>query len=360
MLALALGFASCDRTPKGSASLKDVDLVVYDQGHLKLYQSTTNTLTDFKAETDSVINAVFGPDNKLYYTVAKSNNLTLKCIDLNEEKPEPKICAGWNLKLGHCQEYYSGDVSELFLIDQGRKVAILCGEDEEENYGFLHAATYDIASGKLGMLSDDEFFDTEFYVNKIDDKGPYEMLMVYYNFVWDYFGFKDAKLYHIYSHQVTDYHWVEDNDIWEDKMYYDDYSPYAFSSESEQFYYDNFGEHVCLSDQLDPKALVSDPDYAIGLEYYEGSVSPKGDMVLFMAPIEAGDFEHGPYCVASLDGKFQTMFPETDFCQNEAVWLSDGSLVFQSADENTGCIKILYPDHKTDILSYATMFVKRE
>ena len=182
------------------------------------------------------------------------------------------------------------------------------------------------------------------------------MLMVYYNFNWDYFGFEDSKLYHIYTHKIKDYDWDEDNEIWNDMMYYDDYSPYEFKSELEQFYYDNDGEYVCLSDQLDPKALVSDPDYAIGLEYYEGSVSPTGDMVLFMAPIEAGDFEHGPYCVASLDGKFQTMFPETDFCQNEADWLSDGSLVIQFPD----CIKILYPNHETSILSYATMFVKKK
>ena len=611
---LVLGMASCDRTPKGTANLKDTDLVVFDHGQMKLYQSSTNTLTDFKAETDSVINAVFGLDNKLYYTVAKSNNLTLKCLDLNAENPEPRICAGWNLKLKQIQDYFTGAVSELFLIHEGKQVAILCGLDDEENYGFVNASVYDIATGKVKLMGEEDFFSTEFYVNKIDngsfdmddgqfyfytypgehcltDKldfteyfgeeewerdeleceplsmspmgnwllfnavmpwgdyglGPYcvatldgskqqilkgtyitdtepgwlkngslvyletvgeeydpsqvkimdnngnittlckgtdiavrllnldelieqeakkaqgptgaanselaffdkgklsfyssidkvfysvdketdsvvtgtfsndgkfyycvdkggnvflkyvdlnnqnlepvmlfdwgletqrcvtetygdfsplycfnskKLLMLYYDFSWDYFDFENARLYNLRTGKVKEYDWEEDNEIWDELFYEElDDSFYGFKSEDGEFYYDNNGEYICLSDQLDPEALVSDPDFGIELVYYESGVSPKSEMVLFCAPIEAGDFEHGPYCVASLDGKFQMMFPETDFCQNEAVWLSDGSLVIQSSEENTGCIKILHPDRTIDILSYATKFVKRE
>ena len=60
-------------------------------------------------------------------------------------------------------------------------------------------------------------------------------------------------------------------------------------------------------------------------------VSPKGDRVVFGAVTGWGDFPHGPYCIASLDGKYQMILEGTDISYEEGpsmAWLDDGTFLY--------------------------------
>ena len=315
VLVLALGFASCKNAPKQTATTdqeKTVDasnceMALFNYGKLSFYDAGNQSFVLVEKETDSVVNGVFANDGKFYYCVTKDNDVYLKCLDLNDNKLEPKMLADWSLEADDCIT---------------------------ETYG--------------------EFAELQYFPNK-------NMLALEHNFSWDGYGFIERKLYNIVTGEMRDWDWEVDEDLFE--WYWDEEEPseddIEFFTEDEQYYVEQGSDIICLTDQMDVKQYASDPDYAIEIYYYPMGINPKGDMVLFAAPIEAGDFEHGPYCVASLDGKFQTVLDETDFCQNHATWLSDGSLVYQGADENAACIKIMYPNQEFDILSYAYDFVTK-
>lgn len=605
LLVLAVVFTNCDRklTESPKINVKDADVVVLDHGKIKFYQSSTQTVTEFPAETDSVVNAVFSNNNILFYTVFKGYNLSLKRIELNEENPQPKFCAGWNLTLEQCIDGYLGEISDLFMVEGEDKVAIEFGDNEDGVNTFDYAATYDIATGKVSVLAGDayysvnyrrkndisdlfetrgdrlyyrngkeshclndniEFFDDEwerkcigfhpisfspdckwvlfsaffpggdvavgpyclasldgkeqellegvelpdrspewlsdgslvyivfgetcfirrvgvdddlvakcdgnfftvrpfegkdpvveampqedpslgsldvdlalfnsgelsfynakdrrfipveketdsvvngvlvkdkFYYSVAKDKDVFlkcvdlnadldpvmvadwglkvdscitetygdfaglvyypkrDLLATHHGFSWDDFSFRETRVYSLRDGKMWDWDWEKDGNIYssedeEEEEEEVEEDQYDFFREEEQYYYQDGSNAICLSDRMNVKQYVSDPDYATDVAYYCCGVSPIGTRVLFAAAIEAGDFDHGPLCVASLDGTFQLVLEGTDMAQTCAEWLNDGSLVYQG----NGAIMILYPDKRMDVLSSANSFVVR-
>ena len=327
MLVLALGFASCNqsKSPEQSANTQkpittDCELAVFDDGQLSFYDVKNHEFITLEQETDSVVNGVFANDGKFYYSVLKGDKVLLKYIDLNEGGANPVVMGDWGVDPSHCIT---------------------------ETYG--------------------EFASLEYYPWK-------NCLGLGHEFSWEGYGFYETRLFDLKTGEARDLNWDVES-LWDgdDDGDGDDIYEGDFETKDDQVYYFNDGGWVCLSDQMNVKQYASDPDYTIDLYYNCFEMNQNGDMVRFAAPIEAGDFEHGPWCVASLDGKFQMVLEGTDFCTDAARWLSDGSLVFNSteprpesdpdynADWNytKPCIKVMNPNHEITVLSHAGMFIAK-
>ena len=233
MLALALGFASCDNSPKQPTNntQKKIpstsELVVFENGQLSFYDSNCHEFITFEQETDSVVNGVFTKDNKFYYSVLKGDKLLLKYIDLNEGT-KPVSVGDWGVDPSHCVT---------------------------ETYG--------------------EFASLEYYPWK-------NCLGLGHEFSWEGYGFYETRLFDLKTGEARDLNWEVEN-LWDgdddgdgDDMYEGD-----FDTKDDQVYYFNDGDWVCLSDKMNVKQYASDPDYVIDLYYNCFEKNPKGDMVLY-------------------------------------------------------------------------------
>ena len=321
LLAMAFGYASCDHSPKQPSntqkpSVANSELAVLDKGQLSFYDLNSQEFVAFDQETDSAVNGVFANDGKFYYSVVVNDQILLKYVDLNQNELKPVTLGDWGVDPSHC-------VSELY----------------------------------------DEFAGLEYYPKK-------GLLGLEHEFSWDGYGFYEKRIYNLATGEVKDYNWETDESLWDDDDSGDDEHEGEFETIDEQAVYHDGDKTVCLSDQMNVKQYASDPDYTIDLNFDYFEKNPQGDMVRFAAPIDAGDFEHGPWCVASLDGKFQKVLKGTDFCTGNAQWLSNGALVFHGAEprphndpdydpewNNTRpCIMIMKPNHEITVLSHANDF----
>ena len=326
MLVLALGFASCNNSPKQptntqKAVLSNCELALFENGKVSFYDVQNQAFIALDQESDDVVNGVFTKDGKFYYSVVKDDKVMLKYIDMKEDGIKPVAVGDWGVEPSHCFS---------------------------ETYG--------------------DFAPLEYYPWK-------DCLGLGHEFSWEGYGFYETRLFDLKTGEARDLDWENEN-LWEgdddgdgDDMYEGDFE----TKDDQVYYYYKDGEWICLSDKMNVKQYASDPDYVIDLYYTCFDMNPKGDMVRFAAPIEAGDFEHGPWCVASLDGKFQKVLGETDFCTDGAHWLSDGSLVFNGSEprpetdpdydaewNNTKpCIKIMNPQGEISVLSHASMFIAK-
>ena len=149
----------------------------------------------------------------------------------------------------------------------------------------------------------------------------------------------------------------------------DELSEYLTTREDNYYFQDGLTE-ACLTDKIDLNKYVSDPDYASDPEFEYVSASPDNLKVLFMAILEWGDFPHGILCISSIDGEMQLPIEDSDCTGFNAEWLDDGSLVYvgqeplspdaEGYDENwhysKHCIKRIYPDGHTEIISHCSDF----
>lgn len=324
LVALTILLYACgENQPKQqelSCSPANSEIAIFNHGKLSFYNPQDRCMYYVDNETDSVLTGSYHSDGKFYYCTAVNGLVFLKSIDLSLENPVPVQLADWNLELNDCITETYGEISFLdFFPEQGV-------------FGFWHGFSWD------GM----DFNECKLYDPKTGTVTDWNHDQV----LNSYFSVEEDE-----SHQMAP------------KFNYDD-----FTQIGDDYYY----KDVCLTDQMDVMSWSHNPDYVTGPEYWGYDVDPSETMVNFFASIEQGDFEHGPICVASLDGKFQKYFEGTDFCRSGSAWLSDGSLVFGGKqprtqddpddddywDNSKHCVWIMYPNRQTAVLSLGSFTMK--
>ena len=303
---MALCFVGCDRQPKpGKTETIDttsVDMVIIKHGQMQFYDHETQKVMPYEAETDSVVNIVFDHNNHLYYTAAHQQDLKLKMIDLSAKEPKPTLCADWKLNLDDITDVMFGTGAVKLEIDDGMENLYMMNNHTNESLTFDYE-TYHIGSGKSEGMS-----------------------------------YEDHRLANI-STSFMDH----------------------FFEEQGKLYYVTPEGKVCLNDQIDFSAYFEEGDLG-DLGFYPMSMSPDGQTIVFDANCEIGE-GWGFYCLASSDGKRQSVLADSDNWKMMPQWLDDGSLVYVGSeprpktdpeyrDWNTtrGCIKILDPNGETTLL----------
>jgi len=346
----AMAVASCNNTPKQAnetkasqpvaseentpkvievveqpvADFSECDMVMLDEGKMFFYNTKASYIMPYEAETDSVVNCVFTSYDKVYYCVALGEKILLRCIDVDQANPQPQQLADWGVPYEKCVTETYGTVSPL-----------------------------------------------EYYPGR-------NMLGLYHEFSWDSYSLNEQKLYNIETGEVTDWDyetWQQSEPIMisddeeqtaENYVYVstaDEFKEYLHESDGQYWFED--GEAVCLTDKINLKSYISDPDYYSGPEFEYISSSPDNSKVLFMAILEWGDYPHGILVVSSYDGEVQIPLEDTDCTGYTADWLDDGSLVYVGEaplspdDPNNDaswhyrghCIKRIYPDGHVEIIA---------
>ena len=244
----------------------------------------------YEGETDEIVNYSFVPGTLgLYYTVCKDSMMVLKYIDFDSEEPTPKHIVNWDLSCNDCITETYGTYSALRVSDDGRYFGVNY-DFSWDGYWFTKIKVYDNELHKFVTSQNTE------------------------------------KLYRYFESSSND---VEDEDD-EEITYSSFYEAGADDDDEESegssynYYYGSEGDGgVCLTDKL---KFESTPE-----EFNFSGISPKGDSVVFGAVTGWGDFPHGPYCIASLDGKFQMILEGTDISVDDGPamhWLDDGSLIY--------------------------------
>lgn len=318
------------------ADLSQCDMAMLDQGKLVFYNSKEQTLLPYEAETDSVVNCVFLPNNKVYYCVARNPKILLHCVDLGQPDPQPQQLVDWGIPYEKCVTETYGTVSALDYY-QGRNI--------------------------LGLS---------------------------YNFSWDGYWFTNKKLYNIETDEITEWSWnweeeyqsmqiSDDEEQTDENQYYantaDELRSCLKQMEDQYFMTDgNDGDYVSLTDRIDCASYASSPEYYQGPEFEFISASPDNTKILYRIIVEWGDFAHGILAVSSLDGKLQMPLEDTDCTGFTAEWLEDGSLVYVgeaplSPDDpdndaswhyRSHCIKRIFPDGRTEIIALCNDFVTKQ
>lgn len=303
MAAVALGFMGCDRQTN---AIQSVDMVVLKHGQIQLYDHASKQLVPYEAETDSVVNIAFDNNNHLFYTTANQQDLKLKMIDLTNKNSKPTLCADWQLTLRQVTDDMWGTGACLLATDKDRNnLYIMSQSPYEEN---IDVECYNIASGKAGTMSSSEYWEN---YDGVDRYGS------------DLFYNGDGSLYYVTPE----------------------------------------GKY-CLTDQIDFMALFDYEDCMKYLHFYPLDLSPDDKQVVIKANCEWGELDYGYHCLATLDGKQQSVLTDSDLQSFYPEWLSDGSLVYvgqeprpqddpyYDAEWNVTrhCIKILAPDGTASVL----------
>lgn len=313
LLILAACIVSCHRHPQSGTSNNGADVVIVDKGTLLFYDAVSQKTTPFTPETDSVVNMLFVDNTHLYYTVAKNQNLSLKMIDMNASPIEPQLCADWNQTIDDALDYELGRVSSLYVDARGHHVYIY-GNDPEN--GLFTPIAYNLTTGHIELLSDEELFDTNYLVEK----------------------------------------------------------PFAghFFTQNHLFYYVRPEGKSCLNNKIDVKPFFDFDSEDADFTYDPESFSPDGQKVLFYAIMYWGEGV-GIYCMANIDGTSQYVIEDSDVQHGAPVWLSDGSLVYvgqaprpqddpdYDEDYNTTqpCVKLLDPQGNVKTIVMGSMIAAR-
>ena len=283
-------------------NLEGCDVALFDKGKITFYNSTTGEFVPFVNEPDSVINGVFVEEADFYYTVAIGGNLYLKEMYLSDYVKRPSLRADWELKLDDCVSETYGRASSLYWRKQSHCIGI--------NHSFS----------------------------------------------WDFYDFSDVRFFDYYDNTKKD-GWEFDDE--ETDSYDEDFLQYMadmdmFGSHSNNFYYYTpSGNSICISDKLKFKDYCSDPAYYSEPEFEMLSIDPTRKNVAYVALIEWGDLGHGPLCFATLDGKVQKAFGDTDAADMSYGWLKNGSMLYAGADG----IMIVKPNGTVEVFSHASDFV---
>lgn len=297
LVSLVLAFASCHNQQKSNSqeSISKYDMAIMDGGKLVLYDITQRKATPIETEKDSLFNAVFTDDNYLYYSVKQGNNAVLKYINLNDASLKTQLADGWDLPWNLCYgtDYFCNYAPMLEYHPEANIIGM--SYMMEPDYGFSEYMVFDRVKGKAVDASE-----------------------------WD----GDLSF-------LENYDWTE---------------PYEgmFSYENRQLSYLNGSEMVCLTDKLELGEI--DPEWADELSSFGIiSVDPTERFVIFKAAVEIGDDMEttGPQCLASLDGKVQTVLGDFDESY-PGQWLPDGTLVYSTTKgifqrNPDGKVEKLYP-----------------
>jgi len=266
-----------------SLNIKDCDFMYVRGSTLYFYSVKEMDFITYEGEKDEIVNYVFMPNTlQLYYSVCKDSMMVLKYIDFASAEPKPKHVVNWDLTCNDCITETYGTYSGLYWGNGNRYISVW-HEFSWDSYGFSNVKVFDLQTSKF-----------------IEDESKYELAYS------DYEPEDGSEDFSEKFYQETDYPDTDEGKI-----------TYKFVSKNEA------DKIVCLSDKL---KFESDPE-----EYYLVSVSPKGDRVVYAAVTGWGDYPHGPYCVASADGKMQIKLKGTDISVDggpSMCWLDDGSLIY--------------------------------
>lgn len=302
------------------SDLDGCDVAFMDHGKVTFYSSSADMFVPYVVEEDSVINGTFVGDDMYYYTVSIGGKLYLKRVYLGVFV-EPTMVTDWELQLNECVSETYGKASELNWIPNLNRISIN------------------------------------------------------YNFSWDFYDFSDIRFYDVHEQMKMD-GWIEgesETDGYDDRLMQNMEDYERFHGEGGNYYYTDGNQTVCLSDKINFKEYVSDPEYFAEPEFEFYSIDPTRTNVAYAAIIEWGDIGHGPLCLASLDGKVQVAFKNTDAANLNWGWLSNGALLYVGEESrptddpeydeewNTTkpCVKVAYPDGSEEVLSHSDSFVAK-
>ena len=265
----------------------------------------------YEGETDEIVNYSFVPGTLgLYYSVCKDSSMALKYIDFDSEDPTPKQIVNWDLSCNDCITETYGTYSALRVSDDGRYFGVNY-DFSWDGYWFTKIKVYDNESHKFVTSQNTEKLYSYFESSSSDEEDEDDEVITYSSF----------------------YEAGADDDDEESE------------GSSYNYYYGSEGDGgVCLTDKM---KFESTPE-----EFNFSGISPKGDRVVFGAVTGWGDFPHGPYCIASLDGKYQMVLDGTDLSYDEGpsmAWLDDGTFLYianfmDDVEDFKPAIMAIYPD----------------
>lgn len=299
------------------ADLSRCDMAMLDKGKLFFYNSEEQTLMPYEAETDSVVNCVFAGD-KLYYCIPENGRIILKSIQLDVMDAQPVKEADWGLDYEKCVTETYGTVSPLSYY-AGRHMLGLWHEFSWDSYSLTQQKLFNLDTGEITDWDWEEWEREEFAQRNPDEEEQTE----------ENYTFDPVK---------------------------DELKEYLSKEDDDNYWFVDGIEHVCLTNNIDFDAYVSDPEYASERDFEYVSSSPDNLKVLYMAILEWGDYPHGPLCISSIDGTYQVALEDTDCSDFKAEWLDDGSLVyvgfevveagegFSKWENSRPCVKRIYPD----------------
>ncbi len=274
-----------------SLKIADCDFMYFRGNKFCFFSMERMDSIVYEGETDEIVNYSFVPGTLgLYYSVCKDSSMVLKFIDFDSEEPTPKHIVNWDLSCNDCITETYGTYSALSMSDDGRYFGV--------NYDF----------------SWDGYWFTKI---KVYDNELHKFVT-------------SQNIEKLYSYFESSSNEDEDDDDNEVISYSSFYEAGADDAEGESegssynYYYGSEGNGgVCLTDKM---KFESTPE-----EFEFSGISPKGDRVVFGAILGWGDFPHGPFCVASLDGKTQVVLEGTDLSYDEGpsmAWLEDGTFLY--------------------------------
>ncbi len=294
-----------------SLKIADCDIMYFRGSKFCFFSVERMDSVVYEGETDEIVNYSFVPGTLgLYYSVCKDSMMVLKYIDFDSEEPTPKHIVNWGLPCDSCITETYGTYSALRVSDDGRYFGV--------NYDF----------------SWDGYWFTK--------------IKVYDNELHKFVTSQNVEKLYSYFESSSDDEEENDDDVSTISFSEDEYD---YDSDDEDlpklhnYYCEQKGKgKICLTDKL---KFDETPE-----EYYAGMVSPKGDRVVFGAVTGWGDFPHGPYCIASLDGKYQMILDGTDLSYDEGpsmAWLDDGTFLYivnfmEGVEDFKPAIMAIYPD----------------
>lgn len=274
--------------------VSNFDFMYFADGKFNFYRLSDGKAITYEAEKGKIINYRFAPNSMvLYYCVCEGKKLILKSIDFSQHNPKPVKVVDLGLKIDDCISETYGEYGALVIKNDGSAIGIQ------------------------------------------------------HNFNWDVYGFDKVKIYYPNTGKL------KDNGDW--SIFFEgnpsvNYSDFEYRQDEDsdigpyKLYYVNNGANVCLSDKIDFDSMTQFEKEREEFEPYQ--YSPNGKYILYGAILEWGDYPHGPYCIASLNGKYQLALEDTDISQTSAVnWLDNGALIYVGTDQqHNQCIKIVWPE----------------
>ena len=323
-IALACAVVGCDQKPStqvsdnGEKQMEQNDekqsspeLGFVENGQLKFYDIQKDETEVYTQETDSVVDAVFSTDGKVYYNVMSDNHLFLKCLDIKADNPMPESLADWGLDLTATNENTIAPYGDMYLNKDQNRIAL-----EVDIIWFAgpcyNLAIYNCASKTISKTILYQFNEEQGMVDFFDEENNFKVYAPEANF--DFGRFED----------------------------------------SDGFYYLNDGQRICLNDQL--KDMEDMGDFEVEYDHDPIELDPSGKRLLFATSTYLGDGLLGFFAVSSLDGKSQVALPNSDVMGDCPRWLNDGSLVFLSYDGDTANLVLMDANGNTHSIAHSNNY----
>ena len=251
------------------------NVIAYQDSLLFFYNVDEDMTIPFHLlEPDEIFNFIFDPDGKtLYYTVVRDGMLWLRQATFGGEEPQLEDLVNLNISKESSISETSVEHSRLMYKD-----------------------------GKLVIPN---------------------------GFSWEAYCFTTFRIYTIASRKLQDADWdkyVSLMGLGEER------NSHLFSTKSDQLYYRNGGQLVCVTDKLKLESEMEDEP----IEYTQYSISPDRSKVAFGAITLFGDVAHGPLCIANADGSQQQILVEDGVSDEQPpLWIGNRLFFIDVDDELT-------------------------